>query len=235
MSYPDAYRILVVDDNVQILQIIAHELENVGFEVVTASSGEEALTLIRRVGLPHLALVDINMPLGMDGFEFCEAVRQFSDLPIIMLTGVDHSETIVKAIENFAEDYITKPFNAAELIARVKRVLSRMPDFSYALDSVTRIDDSLSIDFPNRQLIINGKTRSLTPTETELLYILVRAGGRTVTADFLMRRLWPMERVKIERVRVNIHRLRHKIESASPAHQYIVLKRGSGYAFVKPD
>ncbi len=148
-----------------------------------------------------------------------------------MLTAVDQSETIVQAIDQFAEDYITKSFSAPEMIARIKRVLGRISDFSYVLDSVIRVDDYLSINFPKRQLIVNGKVFSLTPTETELLYFLERADGRTVTANFLIRNLWPTERVGGERLRVNVHRLRRKIKSQSPPHPYIVSVRGIGYAF----
>jgi DNA-binding response OmpR family regulator len=231
MTHPDLYRILVVDDSHLILRVVASTLEEAGFQVSTAASGEEALQLIHRFGLPHLALVDINMPPGMDGFEFCEAVHEFSDLPIIMLTAIDHEETIIQALDQFAEDYITKPFNTGELIARINRVLRRIGDFTYMLDPVTQIDDRLSIDFPNRQLIIDGETTSLTPTEAKLLHILVRASGRTVTTSFLLRRLWPIDSANEERLRVYIHRLRRKIESEE-SPQYIVSERGVGYAFI---
>ncbi len=231
MTHPDSYRILVVDDSAVILRLVSQALDEAGFQVSTALSGEDALELIQRFGLPHLALVDINMPPGMDGFEFCEEVHQFSDLPIIMLTAIDHEDTIVQAIDHFAEDYVTKPFNTGELVARVNRVLRRIGDFTYTLDPVTEIDKQLSIDFPNRQLIINQEKMSLTPTETKLLYILVRSSGRTVTTRFLLRRLWPMEDVNEERLRVYIHRLRRKIDSKLPSRQYIISERGIGYAF----
>jgi DNA-binding response OmpR family regulator len=188
------------------------------------------LELIQRFGLPHLALVDINMPPGMDGFEFSEKVLEFSDLPIIMLTAIDHEETIIQAIDQFAEDYITKPFNSGELVSRIRRVLRRMGDFGYTNDPVIKIDYRLSIDFSNRKAMVDDKAVSLTPTEAKLLYILLRSAGRTVTTDFLMRRLWPLERVGEDRLRVNIHRVRKKIE-VDGGEPYIISQRGIGYSF----
>ncbi len=231
MLPPDAYRILVVDDSEMIVRLVATALKEANFQVSTALSGEEALELIGRFGLPHLALVDINMPPGMDGFEFCETVHQFSDLPIIMLTAIDHEDTIIQAIDQFAEDYITKPFNTGELVARVRRVLRRIGDFTYTLAPITQVDERLSIDFPGRKVIVNGEENSLTPTEAKLLYILLRAAGRTVTIDFLLRRLWPLEKANEDRLRVYVHRLRRKIE-ADGGQQYISSQRGIGYSFL---
>ncbi len=224
------YHILVVDDSEMILRLVSLSLEVAEFKVTTASSGEEGLELIQRFGLPHLALVDINMPPGMDGFEFCEMVHEFSDLPIIMLTAINHEETIIQAIDQYAEDYITKPFNSGELVSRVRRVLRRITDFGYTNDPVTRIDDRLAVDFPNRRVIVEGEDVPLTPTEAKLLYIMIRSAGRTVTTDFLLRRLWPLERVGEDRLRVNIHRVRRKIEAKGGA-PYIVSERGVGYTF----
>ncbi|MFN2302770.1 MAG: response regulator transcription factor, partial [Anaerolineales bacterium] len=133
-SPSDIQRVLVVDDNTYTLRLVKHTLEMAGYQVSTAVSGEEALTLIKRYGLPHLAVVDLHMP-GMSGFEFCHAVHDFSDMPVIMLTAVGSEETIIEGLEKHAEDYIVKPFSGPELIARVSRVLRRMGDFSYTLDS----------------------------------------------------------------------------------------------------
>lgn len=227
----EPYHILAIDDSPMILRLVSLTLEEANFKVTTAASGEEGLDFIQRFGLPHLALVDINMPPGMDGFEFCEKVLEFSDLPIIMLTAIDHEETIIQAIDQFAEDYITKPFGSGELVSRIRRVLRRIGDFGYTNDPVIKIDYRLSIDFPNRIAVVDSDNIPLTPTEAKLLYILLRSAGRTVTTDFLMRRLWPLERVGEDRLRVNIHRVRKKIE-ADKGEPYIISQRGIGYAFV---
>lgn len=226
----EPYHILVIDDSPMILRLVSLTLQEADFKVTTASSGEEGLEIIQRFGLPHLALVDINMPPGMSGFEFCEKILEFSDLPIIMLTAIDHEETIIQAIDQYAEDYITKPFGSGELVSRIRRVLRRIGDFGYTNDPIIKIDYRLAIDFPNRTAVVDGDKIPLTPTEAKLLYILLRAAGRTVTTDFLMRRLWPMERIGEDRLRVNIHRVRRKIE-ASEGTPYIISERGIGYAF----
>jgi DNA-binding response OmpR family regulator len=198
-------RVLVIDDDLSILRLVGDKLERVGFQVLTAASGQEALDLLLRQGLPHLAIVDINMP-GMDGFEFCRTVQTYTDLPVILLTAVDEEETIIRGIEQFAEDYVTKPFSPRELVTRAQRVLRRIGDFAYALEPLTRVDDGLAVDFGHQQAIVAGKPVALTPTETKLLYILMRNAGHTVTTDFLLRRLWPLEEVFEDTLRVHIHR-----------------------------
>lgn len=225
-------RILVVDDDPMILRLVGDKLDRAGYEVWTASSGSQALNVIRRRGLPHLAIVDIMMP-ELDGFGFCRAVQQFTDLPVIMLTAVDEEETIIQGIEQFAEDYITKPFSPRELVARVERVLRRIGDFAYALDPVVSIDDHLAVDLAHQQAIVDGQPVELTPTETKLLYILMRNAGRTVSTDFLLRRLWPLEEVFEDVLRVHVHRLRQKIEPLPGQPRYVVTERGLGYRWAE--
>ena len=215
------------------VRLVSSALQKSGFQVSTAASGEEGLELIRRNGLPHLALVDIHMPYGMNGFEFCETVLNYSDLPIIMLTAVDEDDTIIQTIDQYAEDYITKPFNPGELVARVRRVLRRIGDFAYTLSADTVVDERLTVSFPSQRAIVNGNDVALTPTETKLLYILMRNAGQTVTTDFILRRLWPMETVYEDRLRVYVHRLRRKIEARPEEPRYILSQRGVGYSFAR--
>lgn len=223
-------RILAVDDNPYTLRIVEVALTKAGFEVQTALSGQEALNIIQRSGLPHLAIVDLNMS-GMDGFAFCRAVHAFSDLPIIMLTAVDEEETIIRGLEEHAEDYVVKPFNPGELVARVRRVLRRIGSFAYTLAPLVQVDDYLQIDFPNRRALVGGQEVSLTPIEARLLYLLVRSAGRVVSSDFLLRRLWPLDEVYEDRLHVHIHRLRRKIEKDYRQPAYIISERGTGYTF----
>lgn len=230
----NTYRILVLDDNYSMQRLVSTALQKSGFDVSTASSAEEALENIQRFGLPHLALVDIHMPYGMNGLEFCETILSYSDLPIIMLTAVDEDETIIQTIDKFAEDYITKPFNPGEMVARVRRVLRRIGDFAYTMTTETKVDDYLSVSFPYQRAYVNGKEVPLTPTETKLLYILMRHAGQTVTANFILRRLWPMETAYEDRLRVYIHRLRKKIELVPEQPKYILSQRGVGYTFFRP-
>ncbi len=224
--------ILVIDDSPETLQIVRRTLQKADFAVWTAISGEQALQIINMSGLPDLAIVDLNMPPGMDGFEFSERLLQFCDLPLIMLTAVDEARTVVKAIQQFAEDYIIKPFNPAELVARVRRVLNRVGEFPYAAASPIIVDVQMTVDFPGRKIITaDGATCSLTPTESRLLYILMRSSGETVATDFLLRRMWPREVTYEDRLHVYVHRLRSKLKPISGSHQYVVSERGEGYRF----
>jgi DNA-binding response OmpR family regulator len=222
--------VLAVDDNLYTLRIVQHALEQVGFKVITAVSGEDALSIMSREGLPHLAIVDIHMPPGMSGFEFCRTVHQYSDLPVVMLTAVNEENTIIEGLDEHAEDYIIKPFSPAELVARVKRVLRRMGDFAYTMEPLTRVDNHLTINFPERKAFLDDKAISLTPTETKLLYILMRNAGKTVSTEFIIRRIWPLEPAYEDRLHVHMHRLRRKIEHKSRP-RYIVSERGAGYIF----
>jgi len=225
-------RILAVDDNAYTLRLVEITMREAGFRVFTAISGEEALAEIEKTGLPDLAVVDLHMP-GISGFEFAHRVHQYSDLPIIMLTAVNQEETIVEGLEEHAEDYIVKPFSPGELVARARRVLRRIGEFAFDLEPLTRVDERLVIDFPNRTAIVEGKEEALTPTETKLLYILMRKAGRTVPTDYILRRLWPTEPVFEDRLHVHLHRLRRKIEDKKDKSRprYITSERGAGYSF----
>jgi len=223
-------RVLAVDDDPDVLRLIRRELEAVGFEVWAAGSSEEALEIVEQRGLPHLALVDILLP-GLDGLGLARRLQEWSDLPIIMLTSVDEEETVVGAIESFAEDYIRKPFKPREMVARVERVVRRIGNFAYALQKLVKVDDRLAVDFPHQRAMVDGRAVPLTATETKLLYVLMRSAGRVVATDFLLRRLWPSDEVFEDSLRVHVHRLRGKIEPDSSRPCYVVTERGSGYRF----
>jgi DNA-binding response OmpR family regulator len=167
----------------------------------------------------------------MNGFEFCQTVQEFTDLPVIILSAIDEEEMIIQGIEFFAEDYIIKPFSPRELVARVQRVLRRIGTFAYTLDPVTQVDDHLAVDFAHQQATVDSRPVDLTPTETKLLYVLIRNAGHTVTTGFLLRRLWPLEQTFEDTLRVHVHRLRRKIEVDPSQPQYVITERGLGYRF----
>ena len=225
-----AYSILVIDDDPALLRMVAHKLDTEGFDVLSASSGQHALEIIDDTGLPHLAIVDLMMP-GMDGFEFCRVVQRYSDLPVIMLTAIDREETVIQGLEHYAEDYVTKPFSPRELVARVRRVLRRIGNFAYTLNRQIPVDEHLAVIFVRQQAFVDKQPVSLTPIETKLLYILMRNAGSVTPSDFLLRRLWPLEEVFEDALRVHVHRLRHKIEINPSQPGYIVTERGQGYSF----
>ncbi len=226
-----AHRVLVVDDEPDIVSVVRMTMESEGFEVYTAYSAQEAFDLIGRKGLPHLAILDIMMP-GTDGITLARKLQKFSDLPVIMLTAIDEEATVVKTIEEVAEDYVTKPFKPKELAARVKRVIRRMGDFAFRLETLTVIDDRLAVDFAAKKVLINEEPVSLTPTETKILHILIRSARRTVTTDYLLARLWPLDEVFEDTLRVHVHRLRQKIEPNASKPHYLITQRGVGYSFL---
>ncbi len=229
----EGQRILCVDDDPDILRVVRFTLENEGFEVGTASSGPEALDWVRQHGLPHLAVVDLMMP-GMTGLELCNNLNRSSDVPVIFLSAVDDEPTIIQAIDTVAEDYVVKPFRPLELAARVRRVLRRLGDFAFTLEPVTRVDDHLAIDFAHQEAYVDSQRVALTPTETKILHILMRSARRTVRSDFLLRRIWPLEEVYEDTLRVHVHRLRHKIEPEPGRPRYLITQRGAGYSFFEP-
>lgn len=220
--------ILVIDDSPETLQIVRFALRRTDYEVSTAVSGEEALDMIRDRGLPHLVICDLRMP-RMDGFELCRQLSRWADVPVIMLTAVDEPDAIVEALDQYAEDYIVKPFVVDELLARVKRVLKRIGVFPYPRQMPVAVDGHLRVNFPQRQLFYEGTESVLTPTEARLLYMLLRQPGQTIPYDYLLRRMWPHEMVFEDRLHVFVHRLRNKMPSNG--HQYIALERGAGYRF----
>lgn len=226
-----AHKVLVVDDEPDIVSVVRMTLEAEGFEVSTGYSAQDAFDLINRKGLPHLAVLDIMMP-GTDGITLARKLQKFSDLPVIMLTAIDEETTVVKTIEEVAEDYVTKPFKPKELAARVKRVIRRMGDFAFRLESLTVIDDRLAVDFAGKNALIDEQPVSLTPTETKILHILIRSARRTVTTEYLLARLWPLDEVFEDTLRVHVHRLRQKIEPNASKPQYLITQRGVGYSFL---
>lgn len=225
-----SYRVLCVDDDPDILHVLRRTFESSGFEVDTCGSGEAALRWIERHGLPHLAMVDIRMP-DLDGLELCRRIHAYSDLPVILLTAVDEEPMVVNALDTVAEDYILKPFRPAEVVARARRVLRRIGDFSFTLASETPVDDRLAVDFVRQVAKVEGNPVPLTPTETKILHILMRSSPRTVDTGYLLRRVWPMEEVFEDTLRVHVHRVRQKIEPDPAKPRYVLTHRGQGYSF----
>jgi DNA-binding response OmpR family regulator len=230
----DDKKILIVEDDSATRRMLQAMLREVGFQATAVGDGSAALTFLKQEGLPHLILLDLGLP-GMDGFALGHQIKRMGDVPIIILTGDNTDESKISGIENFAEDYITKPFNVNEIVARIRRVLSRITDYSYAQGPVVTIDDHLSIDFANNRVLLNGEELTLTPTETNLLHILLRNKGQIVSPDTLISRVWPNEEVYEETLRVHMHRLRKKLHADTDDHQYIYTERGAGYSFIVPD
>ncbi|MGB1251939.1 MAG: response regulator transcription factor [Candidatus Promineifilaceae bacterium] len=226
-------RILVVDDSRTVTHSIRKVLNSAEtYTVHLAHTPREATAIVREHGLPHLAIVDLNLGRRqLDGFELCRRLRQFSDLPIIMLSNGDTEQTLVEGLQQFAEDYILKPFSALELKVRVWHVLQRAGGYGYSLDPLVHVDQHLQVSFPLKKAFVSGDAVTLTPTETKVLYILMKHAGSTVRTDFLLRRIWPLDNAFEDRIHPHIYRLRRKIEQNPKDPAYIVADWGSGYSF----
>jgi DNA-binding response OmpR family regulator len=220
-----------VDDDPAVSAVVAIALQQVGFKVYRVGSGKAALALMERVGLPDIAIVDMNMP-EMGGVEFCRVVQAYSDFPALMLTAVHETNAIVHVLTHIAEDYMVKPFRPPEMIARVQRILDRLGIFPFAPGRVITAHAALQIDFVGQQALVNGQPIPLTPLESRLLYILMRQTGDVLSPSFIGSRLWPRELFSNDRVRVTIHRLRQKIEPEDGSLAFIFTERGDGYRFL---
>jgi DNA-binding response OmpR family regulator len=170
----------------------------------------------------------------MHGFELSERIKRMGDVPIVILTADNSDDLRIQGMEDFAEDFIGKPFHNREVLARIQKILSRISDYSYADSPVNTIDSRLSVDLPHKRIILDGQENSLTPTEAKLLHVLLRAGGNFVTTDTLIARALPSKMVSEESLRVHMSRLRDKIQPKNE-RQYIHTERGLGYAFIPPD
>lgn len=226
-------RILTADDDPQLLRLVSRNLEFDGYEVVTARDGQEALELIE-AHHPDLILLDVMMP-RMDGLTVCQHVREFSAVPIIIITARGQDSDKVKGLDLGADDYLTKPFSIEELLARVRAVLRRTQFMSqeqtHAVRTVTQIGD-LSIDYAQRKVVMSEKEVILTPTEYRILAYLAQNAGRIITQDLLLEHVWGNEYIgESHMLQVNVNRLRRKIEP-DPSHpNYILTKIGIGYQF----
>jgi two-component system KDP operon response regulator KdpE len=226
-------QVLVVDDEPRYLKLVRYNLEAAGYEVLTAASGEEALSMVSGTN-PDLIILDIRLP-GIDGYEVCTRIREFSATPIIMLTAKGEEREKVQGLRLGADDYITKPFGAEELVARVESVLrrSRIPEVE--APPILTIGE-MSIDFVQRKVTTEGQEVSLSPTEYRLLQYLAVNAGRVVIQEELLRKVWgPEYRESYEGLRVYIRRLRQKIEKAPEHPIYVVTKPGIGYMLAPPE
>jgi DNA-binding response OmpR family regulator len=231
-SARDGKLILVVDDEPRMIGFIRMNLELEGHRVIEAHNGLEALEAIR-TKLPDVVLLDVMMP-ELDGFETLRMLREFSSIPVIMLTAKGEENDKVYGLELGADDYVTKPFGPRELSSRVKAVLRRAEMPSSSPDqAILRIDDRLQVDFNRREVIVEGEHIKLRPTEYRLLYHLIENAGWTVPHDQLLAKVWGYEyRDEAHYVRLYVNYLREKIEEDAAHPKYILTERGVGYRFM---
>jgi two-component system KDP operon response regulator KdpE len=227
-------KILIVEDEPDMTEVIsvALTMQWADCQVLVTTEGEKAIDLVEQEH-PDLVLLDIALP-GMDGYAVCSQLREFSDVPVIMLTVRDAEADKVRGLELGADDYVTKPFSHLELLARIRAVLRRArmplpaprgPDF---------VCGRLAVHFAQRQVTVDGKPVKLTPTEYNLLYHLVRNAGQVLPHSTLLAKVWGHEyKDELDYLKVYIRRLREKIEPDPQNPRYILTARGIGYRFVK--
>ena len=223
----DRRRVLVVDDEPQILRAMKVVLGNAGFDVVPAATASEAIDAVA-VKPPDAAIVDLVLPDG-DGVQVTEQIREWSRMPIIVLSAVGDEAEKVRALNAGADDYVTKPFGSEELIARLNAALRRMPD---SPEQSVIAADGLEIDLAAHTVSRDGAEVHLTPTEFELLKTLATQRGRLITHSMLLREVWGAAYEEDTQVlRVHIANLRRKIEPEPGQPRYITTDPGVGYRF----
>ena len=228
-------RILVVDDEPDVIEAlrIGFELQWREIDVLGADDGQSALDLIEH-DHPDIVLLDIGLP-DMDGFEVLRQVRAFSDVPVVMLTARDDAIDKVKGLELGADDYVTKPFNHLELMARIRAVLRRLDMPGPTTRAPSFHSGDLEVDFARQEVRLAGERVALTPTEYKLLYHLVRNAGHVLQHGTLLAKVWGREYIdEVDYLRVYIRRLRDKLGDDPDAPRYIRTERGLGYRFLTP-
>jgi two-component system KDP operon response regulator KdpE len=225
-----ARRVLVCDDEVQILRALRIILRDAGFEVITATSVQEALDAASVKG-PHAAILDLILPDG-DGVEICRSIREWSEMPILVLSAVGEEAQKVRALDAGADDYVTKPFGPGELIARLNAALRRAGDRDGG-EPVLR-DGGLELDQQAHRVTRDGAEVHLTPIEFDLLRVLMRERGRLLTHRTLLSEVWGHAYENDTQVlRVHIANLRRKVEADPASPRHILTDAGIGYRFAE--
>jgi two-component system KDP operon response regulator KdpE len=226
---PARLRVLVVDDEPHVLRAVKVILRQSGFETIPAASVKEALDQAA-VHRPDAAILDLLLPDG-EGVDICRELRTWSDMPIILLSAVGEDDQKVRALEEGADDYVVKPFNPRELVARLNAVLRRAR--AGAEEEAAVSADGLEIDLAAREVRRDGELIHLTPIEYDLLRVMVRQRGRLLTHRALLQEVWgPAYVDDTPTLRTHIARLRAKIEPAGDRGRFIRTEPGVGYRFV---
>lgn len=228
-------RILIIDDEKDIVELIAYNFEKEGFSVIKAYDGESALESIK-TQKPHLVILDLMLP-GIRGIEVCRFIRkspETEDIPIIMLTAKSDQVDKIVGFEMGADDYVTKPFNVRELVARVRAVLRRWEVRPEAAKAEKFVFGDLQIDYGTYEVTVEGKKLEMGATEFKLLRFLAQHPGRVYTREQLLDYVWGDETfVEPRTVDVHISRLRSAIEKDRANPRYILTVRGIGYKFAE--
>ena len=225
-------KILVVDDEALLVKGIRFNLQNEGYEVISGSDGLEAVQLVQSEK-PDLVVLDVMMP-NMDGLTACSKIREFSDIPIILLTAKADDMDKLIGFDHGADDYLTKPFNILELKARIRALLRRSASTERKSAGNTLTIGSIHLDLDARNAYRSGVLADLTAKEFDVVEFLMRNPNRVYSREALLDTIWAYEyRSDIRTVDVHIRRLREKLEENPAQPQYILTKWGVGYYFRK--
>jgi DNA-binding response OmpR family regulator len=229
MIEPRAQRILLVDDDPNLLVVLSEQLRDDGYEVATARDGQEALRRLE-AGWPDLILLDLMMP-RIDGLALARQIKAEADLPIIVLSAIDTADSKARLLDEVAEDYVSKPYHYPELRARIQRVLRRLGD-RIPRQSIV-LGPNLTLDLHRRAATVSGTEVQLTPTESRLLHALAANLGDIVTTETLLARGWAeTEEADPSYVWVSMRRLRQKVEIDPGKPVHLLTVRGVGYRLV---
>jgi len=221
-------KILVVDDEPRVVRLVSQVLKAMGYQVIAAASGEPAIEMVA-LEQPDLILLDIMLLGDLDGYEVCRRIREFSDVAVIMLTAKAQEGDVLHGFDVGADDYLTKPFSAKELVARVKAVLRRTQRPEERV-TAPLICGELEINFVRRTVKVRGENISLTRTEYALLRQLALNANRVMLHQDLLTTVWgPEYRDDIDYLRAYIRYLRRKLESDPSSPRYILTSPGVGY------
>jgi two-component system KDP operon response regulator KdpE len=225
--------ILVVDDEPRVVRLVSEVLKAVGYQVIAASNGKPAIEMVA-FEQPDLVLLDIRLPGDLDGYEVCRRLREFCDVPVIMLTAKALESDIVRGFDVGADDYLTKPFSAKELVARVKALLRRVRQPEDIVTASITCGE-LEINLARCTVKVNGERVALTPTEYALLRQLALNINRVMLHEDLLAAVWgPEYRNDIDYLRAYIRYLRRKLEPEPSNPQYILTSPGIGYMLASP-
>ena len=226
--------ILLVDDDPQLIRLVRTNLDAAGFRILSATDATAALRIMD-MEPPELLILDIMLP-GVNGFELCQRIREFSNVPIIMLTAKVEDSDKIRGLKLGADDYLTKPFSVQELMARIEAVLRRIrPSDADKTPPVFTCGD-INVDFVQRRVRVRGKEVPLTMTEYKLLCQLVGNAGKVMLHHELLTRVWGIEyQDEADYLRAYIRHLRQKIEEDPGEPEYIISKPGIGYVFACPE
>ncbi len=226
--------ILIVDDDPQLIRLVRVNLESEGYLVMVARDASTAFEHLNQQ-TPELIILDIMLP-GVDGYELCQRIREFSATPIIFLTAKVEDADKIKGFKLGADDYLTKPFNIQELLARIEAVLRRTDSSGEVKVPPIFTCDDISVDFVRHRVVKRGREVPLTATEYKLLIQLVSNAGRVMLHRELLTRVWGSEyQDELDYLRAYIRHLRSKLEEDSHQPKYILSKPGIGYIFASPE